>query len=161
LDDLGKPSIAAVNGMALGGGCELALACSFRIASKEAKFGLPEVKLGIIPGWGGTQRLARLVGKEIAMRLVLTGKIIDADEAYRIGLVTQVVPPEELIPACEALAGEIAKNSPVAVKLAMEAIQEGCQLPLTKALILESTLAGLSCMTKDAQERLHSFKRRS
>ena len=160
LEDLGKPSIAAVNGIALGGGCELALACTFRVASTQAKFGFPEINLGIIPGWGGTQRLARLVGRQAALELLLTGKVIDAHEAYKIGLVSRVVSPTELMPTCEALAKEIIKNSPIAVKLALKALQEGYDLPLKKALVLESTLAGLCCLTEDAKKAFRSFQQK-
>src|SRR5271168_3082245 len=130
LETLGKPSICAINGFALGGGCELALSCTIRIASKNAKLGQPEVKLGIIPGYGGSQRLARLCGKGVAHELCLTGEMITAEEAMRIGLVNHVYEPAELIPAAEAMAKKIIANGPLAVKLAMEAIERGTEMPL-------------------------------
>jgi len=131
LETLGKPSIAAVNGFALGGGCELALACSIRLASRTAKFGQPEVKLGIIPGYGGSQRLARLCGKGVAHELCLSGEMISAEEAQRIGLVNHVYEPGELFLAAEALAKKIAANAPVAVRYTAEAITRGGDLPAT------------------------------
>jgi enoyl-CoA hydratase len=154
---LGKPTIAAVNGFALGGGCELALACSVRIASRTARFGLPEVKLGIIPGAGGTQRLARLCGKGVALELILTGEIISAEEALRIGLVNRVVEPAELLPSAEALAGKIIANAPLAVQYGMEAVERGVEMPLDGGLALESTLFGLCCATEDKQEGTRAF----
>src|ERR1700727_973001 len=129
LETLGKPSICAINGFALGGGCELALACSIRLASKNAKLGQPEVKLGILPGYGGSQRLARLCGKGVAHELVLGADMISADEAMRIGLVNHVYEPAELMPAAEALAKKIAANAPLAVQYAMEAIEHGMEMP--------------------------------
>src|SRR6266436_10158249 len=125
LETLGKPSIAAINGFALGGGCEVALACSIRLASKSAKLGQPEVKLGIMTGYGGSQRLTRLCGKGVAHELCLTGEMISADEALRIGLVNHVYEPAELLPAAEALAKKIIANAPLAVKFTMEAIERG------------------------------------
>ncbi|HEX2715023.1 MAG TPA: enoyl-CoA hydratase-related protein, partial [Candidatus Acidoferrales bacterium] len=129
LETMGKPSIAAINGYALGGGCELALACTIRIASRTAKLGQPEVKLGILPGYGGSQRLARLCGKGAAHELILTGEMISADEALRIGLLNRVLEPAELMPAAEALAKKIIANAPLAVKFAMEAIEHGSEMP--------------------------------
>src|SRR5471032_1283336 len=122
IENLGKPVIACVNGFALGGGCAIAMACTMRLASEAAKFGQPEVKLGIIPGYGGTQRLPRLVGKGLAMQLVLTGEMISAQEAHRIGLVNEITKPEELIARAEAIAGKIAANAPLAVQYALEAV---------------------------------------
>src|SRR5689334_5437595 len=125
IENLGKPVIACINGFALGGGCEIAMACTMRLASENAKLGQPEVKLGIIPGYGGTQRLPRLVGKGIAMQLLLAGEMISAQEAHRIGLVNEVVAPAELIPRAEAIAAKIIANGPLAVQYTMEAVNKG------------------------------------
>ncbi len=157
LETIGKPSIAAINGYALGGGCELALACTLRIASRTAKLGQPEVKLGILPGYGGTQRLARLCGRGVAARLVLTGEIISAEEALGIGLVNQVVEPAELLPAAEALAGKILANAPLAVRYSLEAIDRGLEMPQEQGLFLEATLFGLLCATEDMREGTRAF----
>jgi enoyl-CoA hydratase/carnithine racemase len=157
LENLGKPSIAAINGMAMGGGLELALACTFRIAAESAKFGLPEISVGIIPGWGGTQRITRIVGKTKAMELVLTGEPISAEDALRIGLVSLVVPAEDLIPASERFLGRIIKNAPISIKFAMEAINSGADLTLSEGLALESNLAGLLCTTEDGKEGIQAF----
>ncbi len=157
LETLGKPSIAAINGYALGGGCELALACTMRVASKTAKLGQPEVKLGIIPGYGGSQRLARLCGKGAAHELCLTGEMISAEEALRIGLVNRVVEPAELIPTAEGIAKKIAANAPLAVKFAMEAIEHGMEMPQEEGLFLEATLFGLCCATEDMREGTRAF----
>jgi len=157
LETMGKPSIAAINGYALGGGCELALACTIRLASRTAKLGQPEVKLGIIPGYGGSQRLARLCGKGVAHELVLSGEMISAEEALRIGLVNRVVEPAELIPAAEALAKKIIANAPLAVKFAMEAIEHGMEMPQEEGLFLEATLFGLCCATEDMREGTRAF----
>src|SRR5579864_7830396 len=157
LETLGKPSICAINGFALGGGCELALSCSIRLASKTAKLGQPEVKLGIIPGYGGTQRLARLCGKGMAHELCLTGEMITAEEAQRIGLVNHVYGPAELIPAAEAMAKKIIANAPLAVKYAMEAVERGMEMPLEEGLFLEATLFGLACSTEDMREGTKAF----
>jgi enoyl-CoA hydratase len=157
LETLGKPSIAAVNGFALGGGCELALACSIRLASRTAKFGQPEVKLGIIPGYGGTQRLARLCGKGVAHELCLSGDMISAEEAQRIGLVNHVYEPEELMPAAQSLAKKIASNAPLAVQLAMEAVERGQEMPQDQGLFLEASLFGMSCATEDMREGTRAF----
>ncbi len=156
-DKLGKPSIAAVNGMALGGGFELALACTFRIASEKARFGFSEISLGFIPGWGGIVRMTRLLGKTKTAELVLTGSHIDADEALKLGAVSGVVPPEELLPAAEALARKIMNNSPVAVKLAMEALYYVDELSFDEALMAESNIAGLACISEDAREGIRAF----
>ena len=157
LETLGKPSIAAINGFALGGGCELALACSIRLASRTAKLGQPEVKLGIIPGYGGSQRLARLCGKGVAHELCLTGEMIGAEEAQRIGLVNHVYEPAELLPAAEAMAKKIAANAPLAVQFVMEAIERGAEMPQEESLFLEATLFGLCCSTSDMREGTSAF----
>jgi enoyl-CoA hydratase len=157
IENLGKPVIAAINGFALGGGCELAMACTMRIASENAKLGQPEVKLGLIPGYGGTQRLPRLVGKGIAMQLTLTGEMISAQEAHRIGLVNEVVPAGELIPRAEAIAAKIVANAPLAIQYAMEAVNHGLDLPLGEGLYLEATLFGVCCATEDKNEGTKAF----
>jgi enoyl-CoA hydratase len=157
LETMGKPSICAINGFALGGGCEIALACSIRIASKTAKLGQPEVKLGILPGYGGTQRLARLCGKGVAHELCLSGEMISAEEAQRIGLVSHVYEPAELLPAAKALAEKIIANAPVAVRYAMEAIERGVEMPQEEGLFLEATLFGLACATDDMKEGTKAF----
>jgi enoyl-CoA hydratase len=157
LETLGKPSIAAINGFALGGGCEVALACSMRLASKSAKLGQPEVKLGILTGYGGSQRLSRLCGKGVAHELCLTGEMISADEALRIGLVNHVYEPAELLPAAEALAKKIIANAPLAVKFTMEAIERGVEMPQEEGQFLEATLFGLSAATEDMREGTRAF----
>jgi enoyl-CoA hydratase len=157
LETMGKPSIAAINGFALGGGCELALSCTMRIASKNARLGQPEVKLGIIPGYGGSQRLARLCGKGIAHELILSGEMISADEALRIGLVNRVVEQTELIPTAESIAKKIVANAPLAVKFAMEAVEHGMEMPQEDGLFLEATLFGLCCATEDMREGTRAF----
>src|ERR1700684_3645961 len=157
IENLGKPVIACINGFALGGGCELALACTLRLASDNAKLGQPEVKLGIIPGYGGTQRLSRLVGKGIAMQLVLTGEMISAQEAHRIGLVNEVTAPAELIPRAEAIAQKIIDNSPHAVQYAVEAVNKGMEMPLAEGLYLEAVLFGVACASEDKKEGTTAF----
>src|ERR1700683_4047167 len=157
LETLGKPSIAVINGFALGGGCELALACTIRLASKTAKLGQPEVKLGIMTGYGGSQRLARLCGKGVAHELCLTGEMITAEEAFRIGLVNQIYEPAELLPAAEAMAKKIIANAPLAVKYTIEAIEGGVEMPQQEGLFLEATLFGLSCATEDMREGTKAF----
>jgi enoyl-CoA hydratase len=157
LENLGKPSVAAINGMAMGGGLELALACTFRVASDNAKFGLPEISVGIMPGWGGTQRITQIVGKSKAMELVLTGEAISAEEALKIGLVSTVVAAKDLIAESERFLKRIIKNAPVAIKLAMEAINSGVDMPLPDGLALESNLAGLLCITEDGKEGIKAF----
>ena len=152
-----KPTIAAVNGFALGGGCELAMACHVRIASDAAKFGQPEVKLGLIPGYGGTQRLPRLVGKGRALQLLLTGEMIDAQEAYRIGLVNRVVPGAELIGTTTAMLQAMIANAPLAVAHCIEAVNGGYDLPLADALTLEATAFGLLAATDDKREGTRAF----
>ncbi len=157
LETMGKPSICAINGFALGGGCELALACTIRMASKTAKLGQPEVKLGIIPGYGGSQRLARLCGKGVAHELCLTGEMISAEEAQRIGLVNHVYEPAELLPAAEAMAKKIIANAPIAVKYTMDAIEHGMEMQQEEGLFLEATLFGLACTTEDMREGTKAF----
>ena len=157
LETIGKPSICAINGFALGGGCELALCCSIRLASKTAKLGQPEVKLGILPGYGGSQRLARLCGKGTAHELCLTGEMITAEEAQRIGLVNRIYEPAELLPATEAMARKIVEKAPLAVKYCMEAIERGSEMPLEEGLFLEATLFGLCCATEDMREGTKAF----
>jgi enoyl-CoA hydratase len=157
LETMGKPSICAINGFALGGGCELALSCTIRIACKAAKLGQPEVKLGILPGYGGTQRLARLCGKGVAHELCLTGEMITAEEAQRIGLVNRIYELAELIPAAEAMAKKIIANGPIAVKYTMEAIERGTEMPLEEGLFLEATLFGVACATEDMREGTKAF----
>lgn len=152
-----KPTIAAVNGFSLGGGCELAMSCHFRIASEFAKFGQPEVKLGLLPGYGGTQRLPRLVGKGRALQLLLTGEIIDAAEAYRIGLVNRVVPAAELIATTTAMLATILANSPLATAACIEVVNAGYDLPQQDALTLESTTFGLLAGTDDKREGTRAF----
>jgi enoyl-CoA hydratase len=157
LETIGKPSIAAINGFALGGGCEVALACTMRIASKNAKLGQPEVKLGILPRYGGSQRLPRLCGKGVAQELILTGEMITADEALRIGLVNRVVELSELLATAEAIAKKIVANAPLAVKYAMEAVERGMEMPQEEGLFLEATLFGLCCATEDMREGTRAF----
>jgi enoyl-CoA hydratase len=157
LETLGKPSIAAINGFALGGGCEVALACSIRLASKTAKLGQPEVKLGIMTGYGGSQRLARLCGKGVAHELCLTGEMISAEEALRIGLVNHICEPAELLPSAEALAKKIIANAPLAVKFTMEAIERGVEMPQEEGQFLEATLFGICAATEDMREGTRAF----
>jgi enoyl-CoA hydratase len=152
-----KPVIAAVNGFALGGGCELAMACHIRLASETAKFGQPEVKLGLIPGYGGTQRLARLIGKGRALQLLLTGEMIDAAEAFRIGLVNRVVPAQELLGAANTMLGQILANGPLAVAHCIEVVNRGLDLALDDALTLEATAFGLLAATEDKREGTRAF----
>ena len=157
LERLGKPSIAAINGYALGGGLELAMACTFRVAAESAKLGQPEVALGIIPGYGGTQRLARLVGAGRALEMILTGEPIDAREALRVGLLNRVVPAAELLPAAEALARTILTRGPVALRYALQAVHEGLQTTLNEGLSMEAALFGLCCATEDMREGTRAF----
>ena len=157
IENLGKPVIACINGFALGGGCEIALACTMRLASENAKLGQPEVKLGIIPGYGGTQRLPRLVGKGIAMQMVLAGEMITAQEAHRIGLVNEVTVAAELIPRAEAIAAKIIANAPLAVQYAMEAVNKGMEMTLSEGLYLEAVLFGVACATEDKKEGTAAF----
>jgi enoyl-CoA hydratase/carnithine racemase len=157
IENLGKPVIAAVNGFALGGGCETAMACTMRIAVDTAKFGQPEVALGLIPGGGGTQRLPRLVGKGRALHLILSGEMINTQEAYRIGLVNEVVPVADLIPRAEAILKKIAFNAPIAVKFALEATNKGLETSQSEGLLLEASYFGLCAATEDKQEGTSAF----
>jgi enoyl-CoA hydratase len=152
-----KPVIAAVNGFALGGGCELALACHIRIAAEQAKFGQPEVKLGICPGYGGTQRLARLIGKGRALQLLMTGETIDAAEAYRLGFVNRVVAADALIPAATEMLRQILANGPLAVAACIEAVGLGLDMPLNGALAMEAAHFGLLAATSDMREGTTAF----
>lgn len=157
MESCGKPVIACINGFALGGGCELALACTFRVASEAARLGQPEVKLGLIPGYGGTQRLPRLVGPSAALRLILTADIIPAAEALRIGLVDAVVPPEKLLETARALAVKIAAQAPLAIAASIEAVRQGADLPLAEALALEASIFGRLSATADKHEGVKAF----
>ena len=157
IENLGKPVIACLNGFTLGGGCEIALACTMRLASENAKLGQPEVKLGIIPGYGGSQRLPRLVGKGIAMQLLLTGEMISAREAHRIGLVNEVTAPAELIPRAEAIAAKIIANGPLAVQYTMESVNRGMEMTLNESLYLEAVLFAVACATEDKKEGTAAF----
>jgi enoyl-CoA hydratase len=153
----GKPVLAAVNGFALGGGCELAMACHVRVASENARFGQPEVKLGIAPGYGGTQRLPRLVGKGVALQLILSGEMIDAQEAYRIGLVNRVVPAADLLAESEKMMRGILAMAPLAVRLCIEAVDQGCEMTLDEGLLLEANHFGLLAATHDMKEGTTAF----
>lgn len=157
IEQFSRPVIAAINGFCLGGGCELALACHLRVASTRARLGQPEVKLGLIPGYGGTQRLPRLVGKGRALELLLTGEMISAEEALRIGLVNRVVEPEELMRNCLDLGARILKNSPMAVRRCIEAVNHGVDMPLEQSMELESLLFGMSVGSEDMKEGIEAF----
>src|ERR1051326_5483931 len=157
LETCGKPVLAAVNGYALGGGCEPAMACHLRIASENARFGQPEVKLGIAPGYGGTQRLPRLVGKGNALYLILTGEMVDAGEAHRIGLVNKVVPAEQLLAEAEKMLRGILAMGPLAVRLSLEAVERGLGMTLEDGLLLEANHFGLLAGTRDMKEGLTAF----
>lgn len=157
IEHLGKPVIAAINGFALGGGCEIAMACHIRIASGKARLGQPEINLGIIPGFGGTQRLSRLVGEGRAIELVLSGEQISAEEAYRIGLVNRIVAPEELMSTARSLAQKLASKGALATRYAMEAVHRGLQGSLADGLNLEANLFGLCCATEDKREGTAAF----
>jgi len=157
LETCGKPVIAAINGFALGGGCELAMACHIRIAGENAKFGQPEVKLGIAPGYGGTQRLPRIVGKGVALQLILTGEMIDAQEAYRIGLVNKIVPSIDLLAESEKMMRGILAMGPLAIRLAMEAVDQGLEMTLDEGLLLEANHFGLLAATSDMKEGTTAF----
>jgi enoyl-CoA hydratase len=163
VENLGKPVIAAINGFALGGGCETAMACTIRLATETAKFGQPEVKLGVIPGGGGTQRLPRLVGKGRALQLILTGGMIDAQEAYRIGLVNEVVPAANLTTRAEEILKQIFFNAPLAVKYSLEAVNKGMDTSQSEGLSLEASFFGLCAGTDDKKEGTEAFlqKRRA
>ena len=157
IENLGKPVIAAINGFALGGGCETAMACTLRIAVESAKFGQPEVALGLIPGGGGTQRLPRLVGKGRALQLILSGEMIGAQEAYRIGLVNEIVPAAQLIARAEAILKKIASNAPIAIRLALEAANKGAETSQSEGLLLEAGYFGLCAATDDKREGTSAF----
>jgi enoyl-CoA hydratase/carnithine racemase len=157
VENLGKPVIAAVNGFALGGGCETAMACTIRISVDSAKFGQPEIMLGLVPGGGGTQRLPRLVGKGRALQLILSGEMISAQEAYRIGLVNEVVPAADLITRAEAILRKIASNAPVAVKFALDATNKGSETTMSEGLLLEASYFGLCAATEDKKEGTTAF----
>ena len=157
LEQSDKPIVAAVNGFALGGGCELAMACHFRIASENARFGQPEVKLGIIPGYGGSVRLPRLIGRGRASELLMSGGMIDAQEAYRIGLVNKVVPATELATESEKLLRGILAMAPLAVRLCLEAVDQGCEMTLDEGLLLEANHFGLLAATNDMKEGTQAF----
>jgi enoyl-CoA hydratase len=157
IENLGKPVIAAVNGFALGGGCETAMACTIRVASEHARFGQPEVSLGIIPGGGGTQRLPRLVGKGRALQLILSGAMITAQEAYRIGLVNEVVSATDLTPRAEAILKQIFANAPVAIRFSLEAVNRGLETSQAEGMALEASLFGLCAGTEDKNEGTQAF----
>ena len=157
IENCGKPVIACINGFALGGGCELALACTLRIASTTARLGQPEVKIGILPGYGGTQRLPRLIGKGAALKMILTGEMVNATEALRLGLVDEVVAPEALMARGEELASTIAAMAPIAVRDSIRAVQGGYDLPLASGLALEAALFGLACASGDKAEGTRAF----
>src|SRR6202453_4585847 len=157
IENLGKPVIAAINGFALGGGCETAMACTIRIAVDSAKFGQPEVKLGLLPGGGGTQRLPRLVGKGRALQLILSAETISAQEAYRIGLVNEIVPAADLLTRAEAILRKIASNAPMAVKFALAAVNRGLETSQDQGLLLEASYFGLCAGTEDKREGPTAF----
>jgi len=157
IENLGKPVIAAVNGFALGGGCETAMACTIRLAVDTAKFGQPEVTLGLVPGGGGTQRLPRLVGKGRALQLILSGEMIGVQEAYRIGLVNEIVPAADLIARAETILKKIASNAPIAVKFALEAANKGMETSQGEGLLLEASYFGLCAATEDKKEGTSAF----
>jgi enoyl-CoA hydratase/carnithine racemase len=157
IENLGKPVIAAINGFALGGGCETAMACTIRIAVDNAKLGQPEVKLGLVPGGGGTQRLPRLAGKGRALQLILSGEMIDAQEAYRIGLINEVVPAAELISRAETILRKISSNGPIAVKFAIEAVNKGLETSQSEGSLLEASYFGLCAATEDKNEGTSAF----
>ena len=157
IERLGKPVIAAVNGAALGGGCELAMACTIRLAAEHAQFGQPEINLGLIPGYGGSQRLPRLIGRGRALEMLLTGTPIDAHEACRIGLVSRVMPAADLIPAALQLGATLASKPPLAVAYLLSAVASGLDMPFEAALALEASLFGLAASTEDMREGTSAF----
>jgi len=157
IENLGKPVIAAVNGFALGGGCELSMACTIRLAVEGAKFGQPEVKIGVMPGAGGTQRLPRLIGKGRALQLILTGEVISAQEAYRIGLVNEIVPSSNLIPRAEAILNQIISNAPLGVKFSIEAVNKGLEASVSEGLLLEASLFAVCAGSEDKKEGTSAF----
>jgi enoyl-CoA hydratase/carnithine racemase len=157
IENLGKPVIAAINGFALGGGCETAMACTIRIAVEHARFGQPEVKLGLLPGGGGTQRLPRLVGKGRALQLILTGETISAQEAYRIGLVNEVVPAADLMARAETILKQILANAPIALKFSLQAVNKGLETAQSEGLALEASYFGICAATEDKKEGTSAF----
>jgi enoyl-CoA hydratase len=157
IEQLGKPVIAAINGFALGGGCELAMACTVRIAADTARFGQPEINLGIIPGYAGSQRLPRLVGKGRALEILLTGDMVSAQRAYEIGLVNQVVPAAELMTAARAMAHSLASKAPIGVRYIIEAVNHGLEVPLAQGQVLETSLFGAIASTEDTKEGTRAF----
>jgi enoyl-CoA hydratase/carnithine racemase len=157
IENLGKPVVAAINGFALGGGCETAMACTIRLATENAKFGQPEVKLGLLPGGGGTQRLPRLIGKGRALQLILSGELISAQEAYRIGLVNEVVAAADLITRAEAILKQILANAPIAVRYSLEAVNKGLDTSQAEGQALEASFFGLCAATQDKQEGTQAF----
>ena len=157
IENLGKPVIAAVNGFALGGGCELAMSCTIRIAAESAKFGQPEVKLGVMPGYGGTQRLPRLVGRGRALKLILSGDIIDAAEAYRIGLVDELEPDAHVVQRAETVLKKIIANAPLSVKYALEAVNKGLETSMAEGLLIEASLFAICASTDDKKEGTSAF----
>lgn len=157
IENLGKPVIAAVNGFALGGGCELSMACTLRIAAETAKFGQPEVKIGIMPGYGGTQRLPRLIGKGRALQLILSGELISAQEAYRIGLVNELVAAAGLISRAEAILNQIVSNAPLGVKYSIDAVNKGLEGNVGEGLLLEASLFAICAGSEDKQEGTSAF----
>ncbi len=157
IENFGKPVVAAVNGFALGGGCEIAMACHVRVASENARLGTPEVKLGIMCGYAGTQRLPRLVGKGRALEILLTGEMVDAAEAYRIGLVNKVVAPDQLLAEAESLLRKMLANGPVSLRFTIEAVNSGLEMPQDEGQYLEATLFGLICTTEDMKEGTKAF----
>jgi enoyl-CoA hydratase len=157
IENLGKPVIAAINGFALGGGCELAMACTLRVAADTARLGQPEINLGIIPGYAGTQRLSRLVGKGRALELLLTGEHVMAPEAHRLGLVNRVVPAAELMAEVKKLAATLASKAPVAARYIIDAVNKGLEMPFAEAQVFEATLFGLVSTTEDMREGTKAF----
>ena len=157
LENLGQPVIAAVNGYALGGGCELTMSCTIRVAAESAKFGQPEVKLGVMPGYGGTQRMPRLVGKGRALKLILSGDNIDAAEAYRIGLVDELVPDVHVIERAETVLKKIIANAPLSVKYALEAVNKGLETSVAEGLLIEASLFAVCTSTDDKKEGTSAF----
>jgi enoyl-CoA hydratase/carnithine racemase len=157
IENIGKPVIAAINGFALGGGCELAMACTLRLAADTARLGQPEISLGLLPGYAGTQRLPRLVGKGKAMEMILTGAPISAEEAQRIGLVNRVVPAADLMKEAKALAGQLAKSAPIAMRYIINAVNKGVEMPFAEACQYEATLFGLVASTEDMREGTRAF----
>ena len=157
IETLGKPVVAAINGFALGGGCELAMACTLRVAADTARLGQPEINLGLIPGYAGSQRLPRLVGRGRALELLLSGEMITAQRAYEIGLVNRVVPAAELLAEARKLAAALAGKAPIAIRYILEAVQHGAEMPLAEAQHLEATLFGLVATTEDMREGTRAF----